>query len=86
MAPSDPYRMPRLDTPRSGVIGCRGYQGTFPLGNHGCGISVYEWLGRDMNIPEYIVTAPESDEANGARANSPQEEVHRPTGAKLTVG
>ena len=47
---------------------------------------MYEWLGRDMNIPEYIVTAPESDESNGVRANAPQEEVHRPTGAKLTVG
>ena len=80
MALSAPCHVPRLETPRSGVRGRRRDKGVVSRGNHCGGVAAHEWLGRDVEISEHLVTAPAADEADGVEVNVPQEEGYGPAG------
>ena len=68
--------MTRIDTPISGARGHFRDEGVAPCGDHGCGVAMHEWLGRDMNIPEHLVTAPADDDLYNVGIDVTQEEGH----------
>ena len=82
MVPSAPCIVPKLDFPISGVIGCFRDEGVISCGGHCCGIAMHEGLGRDMKIPEHLVTVVASDEIDLVGVDVLQKEGHRTVGVK----
>ena len=72
IAPSSPWHMPILYTLRSGARFRRRDEGVVPCSGHGFSVATHKWLGRDMKIPDNIITAPADDDSYSASINVPQ--------------